>query len=235
MVGEIEKITLYTGDFSFEASGGCYTGAMFGLSKKELAVLRRLSTPGKIQDFLDRLPINHVKKGATCFSPRQVLREKKAHCIEGALLAALALWLHGKPPLLLDLKATKNDYDHVVALYKVNGYWGAISKTNHPVLCFRDPIYRSVRELALSYFHEYVLVQTGEKTLLSYSRPFSLKHFGTDWITDEEGMWDIAAALDDSRHFALVPKKNAKLLRKASPLERKAGALSDWSKKDRRT
>lgn len=208
---------------------------MFGLSKKELAVLRKLSTPGKIQDFLDRLPINHVKKGATCFSPRQVLREKKAHCIEGALLAAVALWLHGEPPLLLDLKAARDDYDHVVALYKKNGYWGAISKTNHPVLCFRDPLYRTVRELALSYFHEYLLVETGRKTLRTYSRSFSLKRFGTDWITTEDGAWDIACALDDSSHFALVPKKNAKFLRIASPLECKAGALSEWSKKDRRT
>ncbi|MDP3956876.1 MAG: hypothetical protein Q8Q10_00020 [bacterium] len=208
---------------------------MFGLSKKELAILQKLSTPDKIQDFLDRLPINHVKKGATCFSPRQVLREQKAHCIEGALLAAAALWLHGESPLLLDLKANKNDYDHVVALYKKNGYWGAISKTNHPVLCFRDPIYRTVRELALSYFHEYVLAKTGEKTLLSYSCPFSLKRFGTAWITAGDGVWDIAAALDDSRHFKLVPKKNAKFIRRASPLERKAGALSDWSKKNRRT
>lgn len=160
---------------------------------------------------------------------------KKAHCIEGALLAALALWLHGKPPLLLDLKAIGGDYDHVVALYRHNGYWGAISKTNHPVLCFRDPIYRTVRELALSYFHEYLLVKTGRKTLRTYSRPFPLKRFGTGWVTAEGGMWDIATALDDSQHFALVPKKNAKLIRRASPLERRAGALFDWSRKDRRT
>jgi len=208
---------------------------MFGLSKKELAVLQKLTTPCKIQDFLDTLPINHLKKGATCYSPRQVLREKKAHCIEGALLAATALWLHGEPPLLLDLKATRDDYDHVVALYKKNGYWGALSKTNYPVLRFRDPIYRTVRELALSYFHEYLLPKTGRKTLCSYSRPFSLKRFGTNWITLEEGAWDIACALDDSRHYPLVPKKNTRFLRKASPLESKAGDLIEWSKKDSRT
>jgi len=208
---------------------------MFGLSKKEMAVLRKLTTPGKIQDFLDRLPINHLKNGATCYSPRQVLREKKAHCIEGAMLAALALWLHGKPPLLLDLRSAKNDYDHVVALYKQNGYWGALSKTNYPVLRFRDPVYRTVRELALSYFHEYTLLKTGEKTLLSYSRPFSLKKLGTDWITAEEDLWDIACALDDSPHFSLVPKKNKPFLRKASPFERQVGDLTEWSKKDRRT
>ncbi|MDP3956925.1 MAG: hypothetical protein Q8Q10_00290 [bacterium] len=207
---------------------------MFGLSKKELAVLHKLSTPGKIQDFLDTLPINCLKNGPTCFSPRRVLREKKAHCIEGAMLAALALWLHGEEPLLLDLRSTKDDYDHVVALYKKNGYWGALSKTNYPVLRFRDPIYRTIRELALSYFHEYTLLKTGEKTLLSYSRPFSLKKLGTDWITAEEDLWDVACALDDSQHFSLVPKKNKKFLRKASPFERRVGDLTEWSKKDPR-
>lgn len=208
---------------------------MFGLTKKELAILKKLSTPGKIQDFLDTLPINHLKNGATCFSPRQVLREKKAHCIEGAMLAATALWLHGEPPLLLDLRSTKNDYDHVVALYKKNGYWGALSKTNYLALRFRDPIYRTVRELALSYFHEYTLVKTGEKTLLSYSRPFSLKSLGTAWITSEEDLWNIACALDDSQHFVLVPKKNRKFLRNTSRFERQVGDLTEWSKKDRRT
>jgi hypothetical protein len=208
---------------------------MFGLSKKELAVLQKLTTPEKIQDFLDRLPINHCKNGPTCFSPRRVLREKKAHCIEGAMLAATALWLHGEPPLLLDLRSNKDDYDHVVALYKQNGYWGALSKTNYPVLRYRDPIYRTVRELALSYFHEYILLETGEKTLLCYSRPFSLKSFGTEWMTAEADLWDIACALDETQHFNLVPKKNAKFLRPASRLEKKAGALFEWDKKNRRT
>src|SRR3954471_11918592 len=104
---------------------------MFNLTKDELKVLRKLNTPIKIQDFLDTLPINFEKLGDTQMSPRRVLREKKAHCIEGALLAATALWLHGKEPLLLDLKAVPHDDDHVVALYKINGLWGAISKTNH--------------------------------------------------------------------------------------------------------
>lgn len=197
--------------------------------------MKKLSTPGKIQDFLDKLPINCLKNGATCYSPRWVLREKKAHCIEGALLAAAALWLHGEPPLLLDLRSTKNDYDHVVALYKQNGYWGALSKTNYPALRFRDPVYRTVRELALSYFHEYTLVKTGEKTLLSYSRPFSLKSLGTDWVTAEEDLWDVACALDDSPHFALVPKKNKRFLRRTSPFERRVGDMTEWSKENSRT
>ncbi|MEK7065905.1 MAG: hypothetical protein AAB938_00970, partial [Patescibacteria group bacterium] len=162
---------------------------MFGLSEKEWGTLKRLSTPHKIQDFLDTLPINFEKSGDTCLSPRAVLREKKAHCIEGALLAATALWIAGKRPLLLDFKTTPEDEDHVVALFKENGYWGALSKTNHAVLRFRDPIYRTVRELALSYFHEYFMVETGKKTLKSFSRPFSLKRFGTKWITSEKNLW----------------------------------------------
>lgn len=208
---------------------------MFGLSKKELTVLRKLSTPEKIQDFLDRLPINHEKNGDTCLSPRQVLRGKKAHCIEGAMLAATALWLHGEEPLLLDLTTLRYDDDHVVALYKRNGYWGAISKTNHSVLRFRDPIYRTIRELVLSYFHEYFMITTGQKTLQSYSVPLSLKRFGTEWITSSEDVWYIAHALDDVRHFPIVPKKNKRLIRKVSPLERKIGSIAEWKKGNPRT
>ncbi|HLC95557.1 MAG TPA: hypothetical protein VJH89_03660 [Patescibacteria group bacterium] len=208
---------------------------MFGLSVKELAVLRKLSTPEKIQDFLDALPMNHEKQGDTCLSPRQVLKAKKAHCIEGAMLAAAALWLHGNEPLLLDLKTIRPDYDHIVALFQRNGYWGAISKTNHAVLRYRDPIYRTVRELALSYFHEYFLYTTGRKTLRSYSVPFSLKRFGTAWITAEQDVWHIAEAIDDARHFSLVPKKNERFLRKTSLLERSIGRIPEWKKTDKRT
>ncbi|OHA79402.1 MAG: hypothetical protein A2747_03150 [Candidatus Yonathbacteria bacterium RIFCSPHIGHO2_01_FULL_44_41] len=208
---------------------------MFGLSHEELSVFKRLSTPHKIQDFLDTLPVNLDKKGGTCFSPRMVLQKGKAHCIEGAFIAAVALWLHGEKPLLLDLKALSIDYDHVVALYKKNGYWGAISKTNHPVLRFRDPIYKSPREIALSYFHEYTLLKTGQKTLRSYSRPFSLKRFGVSWITSEKSLWDIAQALDESPHFPLVPKGHEKLIRPLSAIELRAGNLAEWDHVDPRT
>jgi hypothetical protein len=148
---------------------------MFNFSKSELAILNKLSTPIKIQDFLDTIPINFEKKGETHMSPRRVLRENKAHCIEGALLAAVALWLHGHEPLLLDLKAHPHDDDHVVALYKINNLWGAISKSNHSTIRFRDPVYKTIRELALSYFHEYFEEKSGKKVLYSYSKPFNLK------------------------------------------------------------
>ena len=210
---------------------------MLGLTKKENAFFRKLSTPRKIQDYLDDLPINYEKSGETCSSPRVAIREKKAHCIEGALIAATALWFHGERPLLLDLKTKdiQTDPDHVVALYKKNGYWGAISKTNHNVLRSRDPIYRTVRELALSYFHEYFLTTTGEKTLRTYSRPFSLKRFGTSWATNEENLWYIAQALDESPHFDIIPKKQSSHINPASKHERKTASIPEWSNNDPRT
>ncbi len=208
---------------------------MFGLSTQELAILKKLSTPHKIQDFLDSLPQNHEEWGDTCRSPRAVLRDKKAHCIEGALLAATALWIHGQKPLLLDLKTTDDDFDHVVALYKKGSHWGAISKTNHAVLRFRDPIYNTVRELALSYFHEYFLGDSGKKTLRSYSRPFSLKSFGIKWVTSEDDLWDITEALDKSPHFKIIPKGHEKHIRLASHVERKAGNIPEWTKGKRKS
>lgn len=208
---------------------------MFGLSKKEEMLLRSLSTPQKIQDFLDRLPLNHEKGGDTYMSPRRVLRERKGHCIEAALVAATALWLRGEKPLLLDLTSREDDDDHVVALFRQNGYWGAISKTNHVVLRYRDPIYRTVRELALSYYHEYFLNRTGEKTLLSYSRPLDLSRFGSDWVTAEEDLWIIADALDSARHYRLVPKENERFIRRASVTERKGGEVVEWLIDDPRT
>lgn len=210
---------------------------MLGLSADELAILKQLSTPQKIQDYLDGLPQNFEKNGETYLSPRRVLREQKAHCIEGALLAAVALWLQGERPLLLDLKTIdiEIDSDHVVALYKKNGYWGAISKTNHAVLRYRDPIYKTVRELALSYFHEYFLTTDGKKTLRSYSRPVSLKKFGIKWITSEEDLSHIAEALDTVTHFPLIPKGHEQYLRPASPVERKASGIPEWNKENLRT
>ncbi|OHA85601.1 MAG: hypothetical protein A2408_00925 [Candidatus Yonathbacteria bacterium RIFOXYC1_FULL_52_10] len=207
----------------------------FGLSPEEYATLKRLSTPEAIQDFLDELPINHEKRGETCFSPRMVLREQRAHCLEGALLAAAALWLAGERPLLLNFKTLPVDQDHAVTLYKRNGYWGALSKTNHAVLRCRDPIYRTIRELALSYFHEYFMTETGKKTLRWYSRPFSLKQFGSEWITAEEDLWDIAYALVDAPHLSIVPEGHEKHIRPASSLERKMCYLAEWKESNPRT
>lgn len=216
-------------------SSGCYTFFMFGLTTQEERVLKRLRTPRRIQDFLDSFPINFEKNGDTHYSPRLVLRMKKAHCVEGALLAATALWLQGKPPLLLDLKTNQYDDEHVVALFKENGHWGAISKTNHAVLRYRDPIYKTVRELALSYFHEYFLHKNGEKTLVSYSRPYDLRKLGDSWVTDEKHLWYIDDVLNASRHYPLVPKKNARLIRNATLFERKVTNTREWKKENLKT
>lgn len=196
--------------------------------------LKSLNTPIKIQNYLDTFPINWEKKGETYMSPVRVLRHKKMHCFEGALVAALALWTNGQPPLLMDLK-TSDGEDHVVTLYQINGYLGAISKTNHATLRFRDPIYKTPRELALSYFHEYFDDNTGKKVLVSFSKPFNLKKFGTKWITDENNLQYLVDALDKSPHIKIVPQKNKKFIRLADKMERQAGILKEWSKKHPRT
>lgn len=214
-----------------------YTQRKFltGFTKKELNLLKRLSTPDKIQDFLDALPANYVKQGDTLYSPRLVLRERKAHCIEGALLAVAAFAVNGQPSWLLDLRTKHYDEDHVVTLFRKGGYWGALSKTNHPVLRYRDPIYRSVRELALSYFHEFFMVESGRKTMVDYSRPFSLKQFGMSWMTSEEPLWDIAIALDNTRHYRIAPKTIERSLRPATEIERDAYRMVEWRRSDPRT
>jgi hypothetical protein len=208
---------------------------MLGLTKKELQTLKRLSTPRRIQDFLDRLPINFEKRGDTHYSPRRVLKERKAHCFEGALLAATALWLAGKPPLLLDLMAKPPDDHHLVALYKVNGYYGAISKTNHAVLGYRDPIYKTLRELALSYFHECHLRKKGEKTLRFFSDAIDLRSFGEGWVTTEEDLWYMEEKFNKIPHRPFVPSRNYSFLRPATRFERKVLDARAWKRADPRT
>ncbi len=200
------------------------------LTPVELTLLRGLRTPQNIQDFLDSFTYNFETDGETCLSPRRVLRERRAHCIEGALLAALALRLHGEAPLILDLTAAPHDYDHVIALFRRHGHWGAISKTNHSVLRYRDPVYKTIRELALSYFHEYT-DDDGKKTLRSYSRPVDLSRLDhLHWMTSEENVWDIAHALNRARHYSIVSRALVNNLRKQHPLEQKASMLIEWRK-----
>src|SRR5688572_29791476 len=144
-----------------------------GLQASEYALLRRLDTPQKIQAYLHDLRQNFETEGETCRPVREVLKSGRAHCIEGAMLAAAALWVHGEPPLVLDMRAER-DYDHVVALFRRNGLWGALSKTNGIGLRGRDPVYRSLRELAMSYFHEYTN-RRDHKTLREYCIPYDLR------------------------------------------------------------
>lgn len=176
------------------------------------------------------MPINFEPEGDTCLSPRRVLRERRCHCIEGAMLAALALRIHGHPPLLLDLEAAKHDFDHVVALFRLHGRWGAISKTNHAVLRYREPVYATVRELALSYFHEY-FDSRGRKTLRTFSRPFDLRRLDSiNWMTSEDDVWEVPNALCDAPHQSILTRSQVAGLRRADPVERLAGELVQWKK-----
>jgi len=195
--------------------------------RPEFRVLKTLTTPRKIQDFLDTIPINKETRAETCTSPLVTLRRNKAHCMEGALVAALALWMHGQPPLILDLKSTPDDVDHLVALCRKDGYWGGITKTNHAVLRYREPIYRNVRELAVSYFHEY-FIDSGKKTLRQYSRPYDLRKWTGDWVTSKDDLWDLQNAIDDSPHLPLVTRRQIMNLRKADEMELRAGKLLEW-------
>jgi hypothetical protein len=191
--------------------------------------LKKLNTPAKIQGYLNSLPFNFERQGETCMPVNQSLKAGRIHCFEGALIAAAALQMNGYKPLLLDLKTTKDDYEHVVALFQIDGYWGAISKTNHNVLRYREPIYKTVRELAMSYFHEYFL-HNGKKTMRSFSKPYNLSKFGTRWIESDEDVFDIAHDLDASPHIDILTKKQMRNLRKADSIEIKAGKMVEFGK-----
>ena len=195
----------------------------------ELRVFARLNTPQKIQDYLDALKINFEEDGEdTCVSPRYVMKRQSAHCAEGALFAAAALWYHGRKPLLMDLKASKDDYDHVATLFQENGKWGALTKTNHAVLRYREPVYESPRELAMSYFHEY-FNDKGYKCLRSFSEPFDLSKLkDNSWLTTPENLWEIVFSLDASRHHQLVSTAEIRNLRLAHPAEIEAGKILEW-------
>ena len=195
------------------------------LGRQESRILRSLKTPWKIQDFLDAIPMNFAD---TCWSPRMVLRNRRAHCMEGAMLAALALRFAGYPPLVLDLKSVPHDDDHVVAVFRYDGCWGAISKTNHGVPRYREPIYRTIRELAMSYFHEYFL-DDGTKTLRSWSRPVDLSRFDAQgWMTDEEDIAYVPQYVDGVRHYDILTRAQIVRLRKADDIERAMGRLVEW-------
>ncbi len=201
---------------------------MLELNKKELVILKKLDTPKKIQDFLNKIPMNFDYRKDTCMSPRTVLRKNKCHCIEGAILAALCLKLNGNPPLIVDLEANEKDYDHVIAVFKEDEKWGAISKTNHAVLRYRDPIYNSIRELVMSYFHEYT-DKKGKKNLRKYSLPVNLEKFDKkNWITNEKDIWFIPEYLVKVKHYNLINKKQSLNLRKSDKLEIVKDKLVEW-------
>jgi hypothetical protein len=172
-------------------------------SGAERAVFGRLKTPEKIQRYLDELPYDKEAEGPRCRSPRQVLRDRTAHCMSGALLGAAALRMLGHPPLLLDLEAVRDD-DHVLAIFRVKGHWGAVAKSNYSGLRFREPVYRTLRELVMSYFEHYYNLRR-EKTLRKYSRPVNLERFdAVGWMTAEEDPWVIPEYLCTISHTPVL-------------------------------
>ena len=175
-----------------------------GLARREYAVLARLCTPQQIQRFLNRVPANHEVGGETLLSVRQVLNQRRAHCIEAAFVAACALWVHGKPPLVMRLDCDPTDYPHVITLFKTNRCWGAISKSRGPGLRYRDPVYRSLRELAMSYFHEYEDTR-GRRTLRTYSVAFDMRQIEPGlWVTSDDPCLEAHNRLARLRHYNLI-------------------------------
>lgn len=205
----------------------------FDYTSTEIKLFKKLNSPNKIQDYLSKLDFNFEEKWGTCMSPRKVVQTQKADCIEGAIFASAVLEFHGFKPLILDLKSVKKpyDYDHVIAVYKLDGFFGAISKTNHSVLRYREPIYKNIRELVLSYFHEYYL-DSGLKTLREYSDPFDLNYFNKiEWRTTEKDLTQIMTHLDKIKHYKILSEKQLKNLRKADKIEIESTKKAEYKKR----
>jgi hypothetical protein len=198
------------------------------LTRREFSLLERLTTPQKIQAFVSAIPANHELGGETIHSVRKVLQWRRAHCIEGAFIAACALWVQGELPLVMHLDCADSDYPHVIALFRRRGAWGAISKTNGAVLRYRDPVYRSLRELALSYFHEY-FDRRGNKTLRSYSAAFDLRRVDAAlWVTCERACTEVHDRLVELRHYPLISGRQKALLSRRDRFERAAGKIVQY-------
>jgi len=181
----------------------------FGLTDSEIARLQRLSPPWRIQERLDAM--DYDTAGAGCRSPRRVLRERRVQCMDGALFAAAALRVQGHRPLIVDLEAVQDD-DHVLAVFRSGGRWGAIARSNYSGLRYREPLFRTVRDLALSYFESYFNLRR-QKTLRRYSVPVDLSRFDArGWMTAEEDLWDIPDYLVGVLHFPLITPRQVHAL-----------------------
>jgi hypothetical protein len=201
-----------------------------------LKTIKSLKNPAQVQDFINKIPMNFEEDGVdTCLSPLNVLRKNKCHCIEGAIFAAAIIWLNklGKP-LLVDLRASSQDDDHVICVFQdlKSSKFGAISKTNHAVLRYREPIYESIRELAMSFFHEYS-DSKGNKTLREFSIPLDLSQFGEDWIYSDENLWHIYQELDKIKHFSILTEEQKRNLRKQDDIEIGLDKIVEWKRRNR--
>jgi len=181
------------------------TMTTFELTREERAVYRRLQTPEKIQRFLDEeVAYNKEPHGPTSKGPRPVIRDRVGHCMEGALFGAAALQMQGHEPLILDLESVRDD-DHVLAVFRRRGHWGAIAKSNYSGLRFREPVYRNLRELVMSYFEHYYNLRR-EKTLRAFStRPVNVRRFDSiEWLTAGRDLWEIPEYLVEVKHSRLM-------------------------------
>jgi hypothetical protein len=202
-------------------------GMALGLPRRQAERLSRLSSPEEIQDFVNAIPMNFEIGGGTALSVTETLKQRRAHCIEAALVAACAFHMGGEPPWLMDLGAADGDVDHVVALFKRGAHWGAISKSNGAYLRYRDPIFRTLRELALSYFFEYT--RGRRKTLRTYSVPVDLRKADPKlWVTNTRFCAEIVEMLTEVRHFKLLPRGQDKRLRPIDMIERAAVRLDQY-------
>lgn len=177
---------------------------MEGLTRGELAVFRRFRRPAEIQDFLDTL---EYRQEDEYFSPRSVLRERRAHCVDGSLFACVGLRLLGHPPRIVDLLIGGEADEHLLAVFQLGGLWGAVAQSNFVGLRYRDPVYRTLRELALSYFPVYFNAH-GEKVLRGYTVPLDLSRYDRyHWMTSEEHLRLVVNRIDHVRRFELFPKQ----------------------------
>jgi hypothetical protein len=193
-----------------------------GLPPKHFRTLSRLDTPEKIQAFLSkRISCNHELDGETLRSALGVLETREAHCVEGAFVAGTALWIHGQAPAVVYLHADETDWSHVITVFKRGARWGAISKTNGVGLRFRPGVYRSLRELVMSYFHEYAGTD-GKHTLRAYSKPIDLRLFDPDqWVIGDDNCWDIERVLRSAPKIELLEKPEIKKLPVRETFERR--------------
>jgi hypothetical protein len=190
------------------------------LTRSERRIINGLTTPFKIQAFLDTLEYSTEE---VYRSPLRVLRDRRGHCFDGALFAAAIFRRIGYPPLILDMLPNNRDDDHLLALFKCDGFWGAVAKSNFVGLRFREPIFRNLRELVLSYFEQYYNVAR-EKTLRGYTRPLNLNLFDTfDWMTQDKPLEAIAGRLDEIRQISLLTGPMISRLSKLDELTYRAG------------
>ncbi len=197
------------------------TGRIKSWSKEEYEFLSGFNHPWEIQVYLDSIVYN---PGYECRSPRFIIKKRSAHCFEGALFAAAVLDYLGYKPLIVDMKAY-NDDDHVIAVFRDSGYWGAVAKSNFTSLRYREPVYRSLRELIMSYFDFYFNLN-GVKSLRSYSVPFNLSAYNNrQWATTDEDLEYVGDKIESLHHYRVVSDEMIGKLKPASESMLQAGLL----------